>query len=225
LSSGSGKPPASPPELADWQFEALDAVKRSPLARELVFGGGAALAAAYLHHRLSADLDFFSMREIEPAELRPVIRSLTRKGTAVEQRSIGPRRSLVLLHEENEFGRIDFAYYPYDPIDRRPRWHGLQLESLIDMTVNKVQAVLTRFQARDFVDLYFLLREGPEKDLERLLDFVRAKFDVGADRLALAERFLMARDITELPRMLRPVEIAELVAFFDEQARVLVRKG
>ena len=118
-----------------------------------------------------------------------------------------------------------FAYYPFDPIDRRPLWNGLRVESLLDMTVNKLQAMLTRFQPRDFVDMFFLLREGPERDTDRLLDYVRAKFDVGADRLSLAARMLLARDIGELPRMLRPMTLEELISFFEEQARIIVRKG
>lgn len=96
------------------------------------------------------------------------------------------------------------------------------MESLLDMAVNKVQALLTRWQPRDLVDLYFLLREGPERDLARLLDLARAKFDVGADVLGLAERLLLVHEIRELPRMLRPVEKADLVAFFEARARALI---
>ncbi|HEX3483062.1 MAG TPA: hypothetical protein VHT91_48965 [Kofleriaceae bacterium] len=82
-----------------------------------------------------------------------------------------------------------------------------------------------RFRPRDFVDLYFLLREGPEQDLDRLLDFVRAKFDAGADRLALAQSMLLASNIDEFPVMLRPVKREDLVTFFEAQARALVRRG
>ena len=98
----------------------------------------------------------------------------------------------------------------------------MRVESLVDMTVNKVQAILTRFQPRDFVDLYFLLREGPEKDLARILGLVRAKFDAGAHPLALARRLVMAREIAELPKMLRPVSLAEIVDFCEAQARALM---
>src|SRR5262249_7492199 len=112
-----------------------------------------------------------------------------------------------------------------DPIARRERWRGLVVESLLDMTVNKIQALITRFRPRDFVDLYFLLREGPEQDLDRLLDFVRAKFDAGADRLALAQSMLRVSAIDEFPAMLRPVTRDEIFAFFEAQARALVRRG
>lgn len=204
---------------------ALATVARARIASELVLGGGAALAAVYLHHRVSEDLDFFAMREVEATELRPLARSLAKEGVTVTQEQVGVRRSLILSREASAFGRIDFAYYPYDPIDRCISWSGLCVESLTDMAVNKVQAVLTRFQPRDFVDLYFLLREGAERDVGRLLDFARAKFDVGTDSLGLARRLLLVHDILELPRMLRPVTTAQLVSFLEDQARALVRGG
>jgi predicted nucleotidyltransferase component of viral defense system len=190
-----------------------------------VFGGGAALAAIHLHHRFSEDVDFFVSREVKSADLRPLARVLGRGGVEVQERAAGPVRSLVMLRGGQAFGKVDVAYYPYDPIEARTTWRDLRVESLLDMTVNKLEALLTRFQARDFVDMYFLLREGPERDLGRLLSLRRAKFEVGADRLTLAERFLMARDVTELPRMLRPLDLGEMIAFFEERARALVRQG
>jgi predicted nucleotidyltransferase component of viral defense system len=214
-----------PPELSAWQLQALDAVARSKLASEVVFGGGAALAARHLHHRRSEDLDFFLPREIEDGELHPLTRSLVVKGIRIDEQQVGPRRTLLLLQKQKEIGRIDFAFYPYDPIAQRERWRGLVVESLLDMTVNKVQALLTRFRPRDFVDLYFLLQEGPEQDLDRLLDYVRAKFDAGADRLALAQSMLLVNNIDEFPAMIRPLKREDLVIFFEAQARALVRRG
>ena len=193
------------------------------VGKELVFGGGAALAALHLHHRTSEDLDFFSMRELEPGELSPLAVSLKTATMTTELEVVGPRTSLILLGRSRPVGRIDFAFYPFDPVGRRRTWRGLSVESLEDMTVNKLQAVLTRNQPRDFVDLYFLLREGPLRDLDKILDLVRAKFDVGPHRLGLAARLLLAGEIQELPRMIRPVTIAELTRFFEERARELAR--
>ncbi len=83
--------------------------------------------------------------------------------------------------------------------------------------------MLTREQPRDFVDLYFLLREGPLRDLDQLLDLARAKFDFGPYRVGLAQRLLLVRDIRELPRMIRPVTLDEMIAFFEERVREIVR--
>lgn len=193
----------------------------SDVARGLVFGGGAALAAIHLHHRTSEDLDFFSMDPIEPEAVQAVGRAIATSTLRVDLEIVGPRTSLVLRKTSGPIGRIDFAYYPFDPIGARTTWHGMKVESLVDMTVNKVQAVMTRQQPRDLVDLFFLLREGPERNLERLLSLVRAKFDVGAHRMGLAGRLLLVHEVRELPRMIRPIAIAELVSFFEERAREL----
>lgn len=160
---------------------------------------------------------------VETADLASITKALTKEGAIVTEQALGPRRSLLLGTADKLYGKIDFAYYPYDPIDRPTVWEGLRVESLRDMTVNKVQAIATRFQARDYVDLWFLLREGPETDLDRLLGLVRAKFDAGVDRFALAHRFLMVSEVEELPRMIRPVSKDELVAFFEGLAKSLVR--
>ena len=161
------------------------------------------------------------MRSLEPDEVRLIARGLSTRSNRVDIEIVGPRTSLVLRRRKAVVGRVDFAYYPYDPIARRGVWRGLAVESLMDMTVNKVQAILTRLQPRDFVDLYFLLREGPERDLRRLLDFTRAKFDVGAHPMGLAARLLLIHEFRELPRLLRSVSIPELVEFFEARAREL----
>lgn len=201
----------------------LDQVAASALGSEVVFGGGAALAALHLHHRTSEDVDFFAMRAVEPTELGPLVRSLRSVAPTIEIEVVGPRTSLTLVKRSKHVGRVDFAFYPYDPVGRRTMYRGLRVESLEDMTVNKVQAVLTRTQVRDFVDLYFLLREGPLRDLNALLDHVRAKFDAGPHRLGLAARLLLVREAQQFPRLLRSVTRDELIAFFEDRARELVR--
>lgn len=188
-----------------------------------MFGGGAALAALHLHHRTSEDLDFFLARELEAGELAPLVATLKTSATKAEIEVVGPRTSVILSRRSKHVGRIDFGWYPFEPMGRRIRWRGLVVESLEDMTVNKLQAVLTRMQPRDFVDLYFLLREGPIRDLDQLLALVRAKFDAGPHRLGLAARLLLVRNVKELPRMIRPVTISELITFFEDRAREIAR--
>ena len=217
--------PGLAPELAEWQLRSLDALERSPLGPELVFGGGAALASVYLHHRFSEDLDFFLKREPSATELSTISRSLRSPGSSVDLRVAGPVRSLILGRDGEEYGKIDFAVSTHPRAEEPLAWRLLRVESLRDMTINKVQTVLTRFQARDFVDLYFLLQEGPERRLGKLLDLVRSKFDLGADRFTLAERLVAVREIRELPRMIRPIDLETLRAFFWDRARELIREG
>jgi hypothetical protein len=94
-------------------------IGESDLAPELAFGGGAALAAIHLHHRMSEDLDFFLMRPLGPLEVEQLGRAITTKATRVDIEVVGPRTSLVLRRASGPFGRIDFAYYPFDRTGRR----------------------------------------------------------------------------------------------------------
>jgi hypothetical protein len=57
----------------------------------------------------------------------------------------------------------------------------------------------------------------------RLLDLVRAKFDVGAHPMGLAARLLLVNDLRDLPRLIRPVTLPQLVEFFEARARELTR--
>jgi hypothetical protein len=132
---------------------------------------------------------------------------------------------LVVLESGEEVGHVDLVHYPYDPVDRATVWKGLRADSLSDHAVNEVQALLTRARERDFVDLFFLLREGPLRDVEELLSLARAKFDVGANRFTLAERLLGAEEIEDLPEMLRPITLEQLKRFYADLARALIRKG
>lgn len=47
----------------------VSAVAKSNLAKQFYFTGGTALAACYLHHRESEDLDFFSETDFENQEV------------------------------------------------------------------------------------------------------------------------------------------------------------
>lgn len=190
----------------------------------MTFGGGTALAAVFLHHRTSEALDFFAMREIEQHEILPLVKVLAVQGIVVDQSIDGPRRILVLTRRTKPVGHVDISFYPFDPIGRPVPWRGLRVDSLTDMVVNKIQAILTRRKPRDFVDLLFLLREGPERDLDRLLTFVRSKFGTGADRFTLAEAFVQSSNVSELPPTLRTISLDELKRYFERLARQLVRK-
>jgi len=227
LRSGSKRSATSnaPPELRAWQLRVLIALGKTSLAKDAVFGGATALSLFYLHHRRSDDIDLFLERMPSAGDETAAARAILSVGLGVESRSFDVRRTLAVLDGEREIGHVNIAYYPYEPIAKRTTWQGLRVESLLDMTVNKLQALLTRTRERDFVDIYFLLREGPERDLDRLLAYVRAKFEVGPAPATLAEKLLAVERLTELPEMIRKVSKRELATFFEELARKLVRRA
>jgi hypothetical protein len=165
------------------------------------------------------------MREATLEDVTPVVRAARKAGFSAELQSPPLRQTVVLRKGRREVGHVDIANYPYDPIGKRTTWRGWQVDSLVDFAVNKVQAVMTRARDRDFVDLYFLLREGPEPEFDRLLALARAKFDVGPSALTAAQQLMRVDALVDLPQVIRPIRLQDLKEFFVNLARAIVRKA
>lgn len=210
--------------LTPAQEQILSIFTKTPVAKAFYFGGATALSAVHLQHRLSEDLDFFRATEFTARLLAPFERALAREGFTLQRE----RRLPVYVYEvtgpDGASTRVDFAYYPYDRIERGLRWRGVEVDSLYDLAVNKLQAVVTRFEDKDLVDLYFLLTLRPELDLERLVLHVGLKFEVRIDPLTLAEKLMRASEIRLMPKLLRPASKTGIATFLAEQARRLANR-
>lgn len=78
--------------------------------------------------------------------------------------------------------------------------------------------ILQRTEIKDFVDLYFLLKKYTIWDL---LHWAQQKFNMEIDLVWLASGFLKAEKFDYLPKMLVPLELADLQVFFKDLAKKL----
>ena len=76
-------------------------------------------------------------------------------------------------------------------------------------------ALLDRFEPKDFVDLFFLLKE---RRLEDLVCDTEKKFGIKIDPLFLGGEFSKARRISALPPMLKRLSVGQLKKFFTRKA-------
>ncbi len=72
--------------------------------------------------------------------------------------------------------KVDFNYYPFPRIERGLRFKNLEIESIYDIGVDKVHTVVLKPRDRDFIDIYFIIKEK-RYDLKELLMQAKAKFD------------------------------------------------
>jgi predicted nucleotidyltransferase component of viral defense system len=210
--------------LTPEQNRFLEFAGRSKYLREhFYFTGGTPLSAFYLQHRLSEDIDLF-------IEDREVPLRFARTFIGKTERELGVQKfdytnflglhSFQLWFSKTTVLKVDFNYYPFPRIDKGRKYKNLSVDSLLDIAVNKVHTIAMRPRARDFIDIYFIVREG-WYNFSDLLKKAKAKFDWHIDPLQLGSRLLMAREVKDYPKMLKKISPKEWQTFFIDEARKL----
>lgn len=187
--------------------------------------GGTALSEFYLQHRLSEDIDLFTTSDVNDQEIDKIMSQAVKKLDAM---SFNKRRISGLFLYQLQFKdsslKIDFNSFPYEPVERGILYNRLRIDSFYDIAINKLYTILGRFQTRDFIDLYFILRKN-EFTLQQLIDRVEDKYSTQVDQFYLANQFLKAVDLPKAyPKMLKPFDFVEMVEYFKKESKRLGEK-
>ncbi len=190
-----------------------------------VLGGGTALSEFYLKHRYSEDFDFFTENEIPLENLRIKLETLVKKLgiKSVEYREIQSSKIFFRKGGQKEMVKTDFNYFPFPSFDKPTKYKGLKIESLLDITISKLDTILIRSKARDFVDFYFI-QKYKNYPLDSLLKFLKSKYQMSVDPLYLGSCFLKIEKLKDYPKMIKKLEPEELIAYFTNLAKQQKRK-
>ena len=192
------------------------------LAKQFYLTGGTALSEFYLHHRLSVDLDFFSESEFEilPIEIFFQSHSNELDIKQTERVQFLGLQTFQFTFSDDTTLKIDFNYYPFPRIEKGTTFNQLAIDSPRDIAANKVHTIYMKARERDFVDLYFLMKQY-NFNLKQLILDAKLKFDWHIDQFKLAETLLKSQDYSTLPKMLVPFDPKEMNTFFQEIVRSL----
>lgn len=213
------------PLLTREQQFIIDKVKESKFLRsDFYLTGGTALSAFYLKHRYSEDLDFFSEKKLD---VDLVVREVNELAKSLNFTYRHESREVVevflLTLPGGEKVKVDFAYYPYPRVEKGIFYEGFAVDSLLDIAINKLTSVNQRSQAKDFVDLYFLLDKFTIWDL---IEGARVKFKREFDTWLLsADLSYSVEAFTYLPRMIKPLTLEALKAFFRRKAVEIAKRS
>lgn len=160
----------------------------APLAPPWTLTGGGALAGVHLGHRETRDLDLF-WRERRELEGSPRDAEAALRADGLESVVLRTTPAFVELRVSDGGSAcvVDLVAEPFAPIE--PPEHALiegasiGVDSAHEILVNKLNALLSRSELRDLVDLKALLEAGG--DLERALRDAPRK-DAGFSPLTLA---------------------------------------
>ena len=208
--------------LSPSQIRVLHELAEDPIVTSSFYlSGGTALAEYYLHHRLSEDLDFFSPQDFDASDISIVLKKISAAagitGVRFEQSF---NRNLFFLETADETIKTEFTYFPFDRIDTTKKTEDLQIDSLLDIAVNKIFTIFQKPRSRDFIDLYCII-EKESWTIDELARMAQVKFDTNIDRLQLGAQFASAEDLVDFPRMLIHLEPIIWRDFFKNEAQKL----
>ena len=207
------------------QKKVIEFVGKSEIAPLFYLTGGTALAGFYLNHRFSDDLDFFTDKKDFPTFQVEAIAEEIRKliGADDFQYSKVYDRRILFFNKNSEEFKVEFSYYPFQRLNPSNKINNFNIDSLEDIGANKIMALVDRIDAKDFVDIYFLLKEN-KFSLKELLKLTNKKFHFNFDPMTLGSEFAKIKAVTEMPRMVKPLALEELKSFFADLAKKLEPK-
>jgi len=206
--------------LTPQQKEFLDVVSEEKyLCRKFYLTGGTPLAAFYLYHRISEDIDLFCEEEINLLPIRAFLGKIQKKLKLkkVDYRRFLGLHSFELYFSEKEKLKVDFNYYPFPRIEKGIKYKNISVDSIYDIAVNKVHTIAVNPRARDFIDIYFIIKEKGYS-FKDLIDKAKAKFDWHIDPIQLGVAFTQAAELKDYPRMIKKIDHKVWKQFFIDYA-------
>jgi len=137
------------------------------LSKQFYLAGGTALALQ-LGHRDSHDFDFFTQKEFDAEKLFIKLQSIF---SSYKLKKIQEEKNTLTILVDSKI-KMSFFYYPYKLIKKPVKTENFILASIEDIGCMKLQAIVSRAIAKDYVDLYFILKRIK---LGKLLDYLKKK--------------------------------------------------
>ena len=154
-------------------LQLLKQLQDLPLLKGSRLVGGTALALQ-LGHRKSVNLNLFGGIDASSEEIREAL-SMSHSITVVkESRNI----NIYLI----DGIKVDFVNYKYAWIDKAVEEDTIILAGIKDIAAMKIAAVVGRGTKKDFIDLFFLLRQY---SLQEILQLYLQKYPDGSLFIAL----------------------------------------
>lgn len=154
-------------------LELLNKIMKSEVFSDFNLVGGTSLSLQ-IGHRLSIDIDMFGNAEIDEIEF---INELSKFGKVIII-----KKSKNILITSIDGIKVDFVNYKYPLLESIIVEKNIRLVSKKDIAAMKLNAVSGRGSKKDFIDLFFLLKDF---ELKEMLTFYDEKFKDGSSFMVL----------------------------------------
>lgn len=196
----------------------------SNIASKYYLSGGTALCQYYIPYRLSEDLDFFSIDEINVDEIIAFLKKYKGKiGYLSYEYNTSFNRNLFFFKYANKTLKLEFTYYPFTQINKPIRKDGIAIDSVEDIATNKLFTIYQKPRARDFMDLYMICKKY-NYSISELISKARAKFDTHIDIVKLGSQFIKVKEVKDFPNLIDDLDESLWINYFIEESKILGKK-
>lgn len=211
--------------LTPLQKKFLDSFFDTYLGDKFFLGGGTALAEFYLRHRLSLDVDLFTIdQEVSFDAVNAEILKIVHKLKLQIEHQVASKSFLrYILKNKEQNLKVDLIKDVPLQFGEVQRFNGYRVDSLENIAVGKLLAVFGRADGKDFIDLYFLIEVEEKVGFDRLLGLAKQK-DSGLHELYLSEMLALVENIEVFPETLKPLDIEQMKTWFLNLSKSLLKR-
>ncbi len=183
-----------------------------------VLAGGTAIALQ-IGHRKSYDFDIFTYEPLQ----KGLFQKLKRVFGNNVYKTFESRQQLNVSISGDI--KITFYYEGFGPSLDTIKTNGIDLLDLRDLASNKAVTLGGRGKWRDYVDLYFLIKEKWVA-LEPMIDMTENRFGGEFSRKLFLEQLMYTNDLGmfEIDFLRDEVTPGEIGTFFEEQVKAYIKK-
>ncbi len=213
------------PVLTQYQIEILKSFFHASIGSQFFLTGGTALAAFYLGHRQSKDLDFFTLKPFDALELTKIIEEIARETNSQIRIKVKTKTYNEIYFEnkrEKWLQRIDIVQDQPVAFGKRKKIDSMIIDSLENIAAGKILTIYSRFEAKDYLDLYFIFKET-KLDFMNLFQRTKQK-DLGLNEFYFANMIAEVKNLRYFPKTIKPFDKKQLQKFYLDLSRRLFLK-
>lgn len=185
--------------------------------KEGTLAGGTALSLQ-IQHRLSFDFDIFLHREIKRGDFLKL-----RKAFGIKRTDINTSDQLTIT--TNDGVNITLVRYYHQPLFEKVKTSSLPLYSVKDIATDKAFTIGRRAVWRDYVDLFFILKQK-RLDILHLTELAQNRFGAEFNSKLFLEQLVYFKDlqITKISFVKEEYSPEEIQKFLEAQVEVFKEK-
>jgi len=185
---------------------------------DFYLAGGTALALQ-IGHRISVDFDLFSKKDITVQLLNKIKKVF--RGSKVEVIRDSSEQLSVLIDNI----KLDFVKYPFSLFSELIEYQGINITKIEEIAAMKAYALGRRPILKDYVDLYYILKEK-YVTLEEIIKLSQKKYKGEFNPRLFLEQLIYLEDVgdMQIDFLKKAIKKEEIEKFFRNEVKKIKLK-